>query len=138
MADHLEGAAPHEAEELQLYPAEQGLGSILINPDVVARIAGLAVGEIEGVALASGTRFSIASILPTKEPVKGIHVVPKDGQYSIVAEVRMAYNTPMWETAQKLQRHIKETVERMTNLQLETVDVRIVDIYIEREREAED
>jgi uncharacterized alkaline shock family protein YloU len=138
MADHLEGAAPHETEELQLYPAEQGLGSILINPDVVARIAGLAVGEIEGVALASGTRFSIASILPTKEPVKGIHVVPKDGQYSIVAEVRMAYNTPMWETAQKLQRHIKETVERMTNLQLETVDVRIVDIYIEREREAED
>jgi uncharacterized alkaline shock family protein YloU len=127
-------------EHLALFPAEQGLGSILISPDVVARIAGMAVAEIEGVSLAGAGRGSfIANILPGKEPVKGIHVQKGDSaRYTIIAEVRMAYNTPMWETAQKLQRHIKDTVERMTNMELDAVDIRIVDIFVDRDRDAED
>jgi uncharacterized alkaline shock family protein YloU len=130
-----------ESEELQLYPAEQGLGSILISPDVVARIAGMAVSEVEGVALMTPAgRLSLSNIFTTKEPVKGINVVKNEsGQYTIVAEVKMAYNTPMWESAQRLQRHIKDTVERMTNLDLEAVDVRIVDIFmVDRDRTDED
>ncbi|CAN5277612.1 hypothetical protein BH09SUM1_BH09SUM1_31690 [soil metagenome] len=118
-------------EDLQIYPTVIGVGSILINPDVIARIAGLAVNEIEGVSL--GTKFSLADILPTKEPVRGIQVVKSEGgRYSLIAEVKMAYGTPMWETAEKLQRHIKDTVERMTNLELETVDIKIVDIFIDK------
>ena len=123
-------------EDLQIYPTGSNVGSIMINPDVIARIAGLAANEVEGVSL--GTKFTIADILPSKEPVKGIQVVKNDeGRYSIVAEVKMAYRTPMWETAERLQRHIKETVERMTSLELESVDVKIVDIYIEKKSEKE-
>ncbi len=124
------------SEQLSLYPTGAGaLGSILINPDVIARIAGMAVVEIEGVSL--GSKFTLADILPGKEPVRGIQVTQNDeGRYSITCEVKMAYRTPMRETALKLQRHVKETVERMAGLELDSVDVKIVDIYVEkRERE---
>lgn len=122
-----------DSEEFQLYaPGAAGIGSIKINPDVIARIAGMAVGEVEGVSL--GTRFSIVDILPSKEPVKGIHVIRNEsGRYSIECEVKMAYKIPMRETAEKLQRHVKETVERMAALQLETVDILIVDIFMEKD-----
>ena len=125
-------------EEFQLYPSEAGLGNILINPDVIARIAGMAAVEVEGVSL--GSKFTLADFLPSKEPVKGITVTQDDaGNYSIVCEVKMVYRTPMRETALKLQQHVKDTVERMASLELKSVDVRIVDILPEKkEREEED
>jgi uncharacterized alkaline shock family protein YloU len=119
-------------EGLQLYPGEGGIGSILINPDVIARIAGIAASEIDGVSL--GSKFTLADFLPTKEPVRGIQVVRSEtsGNYSIICEVKMAYGQQMRELAAKLQRHVKETVERMTSLSLENVDIRIIDIYVDR------
>lgn len=124
-------------EEIQVYPTGStgAVGSILINPDVIARIAGMAAAEVEGVSL--GSRFTIADILPGKEPVKGIVIKQTEtGHYSITCEVKMAYRTPMRETAEKLQRHVKDTVERMASLELESVDVKIVDIYVEKEKES--
>lgn len=127
-----------QREELQLYTSATGsLGSILINPDVIARIAGMAAAEVEGVSL--GSKFSFADIIRSKEPVKGVQVQQNEtGRYSLVCEVKMAYRTPMRDTAEKLQRHIKETVERMTSLDLETVDIRIVDIYIDKKEKGEE
>lgn len=109
------------------------LGNILIHPDVIARIAGMAAAEVEGVSL--GPRFSFADILPGKEPVRGLTVEQTEsGSYRIVCEVKMAYKTPMRERAEELQRHVKETVERMASLELESVDIRIVDIFVEKEK----
>ncbi len=127
-----------ETVDVQLFSsASESLGSILINPDVIARIAGMAAVEVEGVSL--GSRFSFADILPGKEPVRGIQVQQTEmGQYRIVCEVKMAYRTPMRETAERLQIHIKETVERMASLDLEAVDIRIVDIYIDKEKKEEE
>ncbi len=124
---------PEPQKQMQLYsPTSAEAGSILINPDVIARIAGMAVAEVQGVALIS--KSWMADILPGKEVVKGILVQQNDsGRYSIICEVKMAYKTPMRETAERLQRHVKETVERMAGLDLAAVDVKIVDIFIERE-----
>lgn len=120
-----------QENQLQLYPTETGIGNVLINPDVIARIAGMAIAEIEGVSL--GSKFTLADFLPSKEPVKGVNVVQNDeGRYSVTCEVKMAYRTPMRETAEKLQNHVKETIERMTSLVLDHVDVRITDIYVEK------
>ena len=121
-------------EQLPLYPTGVGLGNVLINPEVIARIAARAVMEVEGVQL--GSRFSLADIFPSKEPVKGIHVIQNNsGHYSIVCEVKMAYGRPMREIAERLQRHMKDMVERMTSLDLETIDVRIVDIFDEKDKD---
>lgn len=132
----------NDDDQMQLYPTVVGIGKIEINPDVIARIAGMAAVEMEGVSLVGG-KFgsnlinSIADMIPGKEAVKGIQVVhDKDtGHSHIVVEVKMAYRTPMWDTAEKLQRHIKDTVERMTNLELERVDIKIVDIFVDKHRE---
>lgn len=127
-------------EQLQLYPTGVGLGSVLINPNVIALIAARAVTEVEGVQL--GSRFSLASladVFSSKEPVKGIQVIQTNsGHYSIVCEVKMAYGRPMREIAERLQRHMKDMVERMTSLDLETIDVRIVDIFDEKDRRDRD
>lgn len=140
MAETEEG----QTHELQLYSSEEGLGEILINRDVIARIAGMAALEVEGVSLGSlGSKFTLAAwtdLLPGKDQVKGITVEPDEtGRYSITCDVKIVYRTPIRETAQRLQKHIKETVERMASLELKSVDVRIVDILPERkEKEEED
>lgn len=127
-------------EQLPLYPTGVGLGTVLINPDVIARIAARAVMEVEGVQL--GSRFSLADvkgIFAPKEPVKGIHVVQNNsGRHSIVCEVKIAYGRPMREIAERLQRHMKDMVERMTSLDLEAIDVRIVDIFDEKDKKERD
>lgn len=136
-----ENVIKEQDEQLQLYApggSSSAQGNILVNPDVIARIAGMAAVEVEGVSL--GSKFSLADILPGKEPVRGIHVRrnEENGRYSIICEVKIAYKTPMRETAEKLQRHVRETVERMAGMDIEYVDVRIVDIYVEQKRQLRD
>ncbi len=124
-----------ESNEVSLYsPGSEGIGNILIQTDVIARIAGMATSEVEGVSL--GQKSWVEDILRGKEAVKGIQVERQDnGRYSITCAVRMAYGSPMRATAEKLQRHVKEAVERMAGLELESVDVKILDIYIETDKD---
>ena len=130
-----------EDQHVALYsPQSDELGSILINPDVIARIAAMAVTEVEGVAM--GRDASLAErarqhILPGRhESIRGVEVTQAEGtdRYRLVCEVKMAYQTPMRETAEKVQRHVRDTVQRMAGLELESVDIRIVDIYVEVQR----
>ncbi len=124
---------------LELYSSNsEGIGSILINPDVIARIAAMAAQEVEGISLIS--KFSLAGkIFGGSESARGIRVDrTEEGRYTITCEVNMAYGTPMRETAEQLQRHVRETVERMAGLELANVDVKIVDIFVQKEKQDEE
>ena len=111
-------------------------GRIEIGNDVIARIAGIAATEVEGVSLEN--RFAIADWIGRreKEPVKGINVVRDEGSNSvtITCTVLMAYGRDMYEAAVRLRQHVKQTVQKMTHVIVKRVDVKIVGILMEPER----
>ncbi len=119
--------------ELQ-FRGDGQLGVIQIANGVIARIAAMAANELDGISLAG--KFALSDLLGRGEEVKGVRVdhVESD-RCAITLEVRMAYKTSMSELAFKLQRHVKEVVERMTGRPVDSVNVTIVGLF---ERKQED
>jgi uncharacterized alkaline shock family protein YloU len=112
-------------------------GQIQIGDDVIARIVEIATGEVEGISLES--RFALSDLISRKdkESVKGI-LVERDadsGAVTIHVSVRMAYGKDMYDLAVRVQKHIKQTVEKMTHVAVRKVDIRIVGILVEKEKE---
>lgn len=119
-------------EQFPLETGGSGLGDISIREDVLARIAYRAVADIEGVTLVG--KFNITDYIPGagKDPVKGIRLVknPETGELvGMTLEVRVEYGENMTRVANELQRHVRDTVERMASITLSQVNVQIVDIF---------
>ncbi|MCC5877640.1 MAG: Asp23/Gls24 family envelope stress response protein [Candidatus Sumerlaeia bacterium] len=129
---------PKEEEQFPLETAASGMGDISIREDVLARIAYRAVAEIEGVTLVG--KFAITDYIPgaTRDQVKGIRLVknPESGALEgMTLEVRVEYGENMTKVANELQRHVRDTVERMASIKLTQVNVQIVDIFTKDRKE---
>lgn len=128
------------AKDLEAQYVVEEDGRIEIRDDVIARIAGIATTEIDGVQLES--KFGLSDLIgrKDKEPVKGIAVErnPEENSVAIVCSVRMAYGKDMYDLALALRKHVRETVEKMTRARVSRVDVRIVGIILgDKEKEKE-
>jgi uncharacterized alkaline shock family protein YloU len=110
----------------------EDLGQITINNDVVARVAAVAAMQVPGVSL--GGKFNIGEFLSRKEPVRGVSVEVAETRTRVAFEIKVEYGQNMYEIAHKLQRRVKDAVEKMTGLVVEQVNVSIVDILPEAEK----
>jgi len=127
--------------------AQEGGGRILIGDDVIAKIAALAIADIDGVRRDSretiAEKFGIKDLIgrrPSdeirkerlKEFEKGV-VVDRDPERNsvvITVSVLMDYGRDMYDLAIKLRDHIRSTVEKMTRVAVDRVDVRIVGVNV--------
>lgn len=100
------------------------IGEVRIADDVVGVIAKLAASEIEGI---SGMNTSIANglaeIMGKKNHSKGIKVQIENGVVKIDAHVTIDYGVYIPETAKKVQANIKRSIETMTGLSVDMVNV---------------
>lgn len=127
-----DGIPTSEDSEYEVsYRGDGQLGVVQIADGVIARIAATAASEIEGVSLVG--RSGLAELLGRGDPVKGVKVETAEGnRCSINLEVQMAYKTSMSELAFKLQRHVKDVVERMTGRPVDSVNVLIVGLFSQK------
>lgn len=131
---------PKEEEQFPLETASSGMGEISIREDVLARIAYRAVADIQGVTLVG--KFAITDYIPgaTRDQVKGIRLVKNEETGALegmTLEVRVEYGENMTKVANELQRHVRDTVERMASITLSRVNVQIVDIFTKDRKEKE-
>lgn len=114
-------------------PGQEDLGNIKINDDVVALIASLALVDVDGVFSISG-RSSFSDYVGSKarDADKGITVKIDEatGLCTVGVEINIEYGVPIWETAQKLQRKIKNSIETFTGLTVDKVNVTIRGIIV--------
>lgn len=114
---------------------EKQLGDIHIENTVVATIAAIAAQEVEGVVSMSG-KFSLGEMLGRKDVDRGIKVeIEENSRATIYVDVRIEYGLNMYDAAHDLQRKIKDSVEQMTGLAVEKVNVRINGIILREKRE---
>lgn len=97
-----------------------GLGNIRISDNIIAKIAGLAAVEVEGVA---GMSSGITEAFSRKNVSRGVKVEAGDQEAIINLYMIMDYGVFIAEVAKKVQQKVKEAVENLTGLKVTAVNI---------------
>ena len=113
---------------------------IKIADDVVAVIAGIAVSEVPGVAeMAGGFAGGISEVLSGKKNLaKGIKVEVGEKSTKIDVNIIVEYGVRIPDVAFEIQNRVKKSVETMTGLTVEEVNVHVQGVSTETTEEKEE
>ena len=100
---------------------------IQISSDVVAVIAGVAVSEVRGVSgMSGGFAGGITEVLSGKKNLaKGIKVDINEDIAKIDVNIIVEYGSRIPDVAFEIQNRVKKSVENMTGLKVEEVNVHV-------------
>lgn len=121
------------ADELNINEQTEELGEVVIAEDVVLVVAGLAVGEVEGVSVVNSLADGLVEKFVKKNYGKGIRVDMNGKEVSIDVHVIVEYGVKIPDAAWELQEVVKKNIETMTNLAVTKVNIFVEGISIERE-----
>jgi len=114
----------------------QTLGKIEIAPEVIEVIAGIAASEVEGVAQMRGNfATGVVERLGKKNHGKGIRVELTDEGIKLDVYCLMNFGVSIPTVAQKVQDNIRQTLYNMTALEAEEVNVHIVGVAFETQKQ---
>lgn len=112
-------------------------GKISVAESVVTKIAGLATREVAGVhSMGSGTSRALGAL---KERIpgsggpsvtQGVAAEVGETQVALDLEVVIEYGVAIADLGRSIQRNVKQSVERMTGLQVTEVNVNVGDVYL--------
>ncbi len=109
------------------------IGTVKIADDVIGMIAALAAMEIEGVsAMAGNITTELLGRVGHKNLANGVKVTFEGRSIHVKLALMMNYGYNIQTTCQNVQTRVKNTVENMTGLKVEDVDIRIAGITIPR------
>jgi uncharacterized alkaline shock family protein YloU len=118
-------------------PLNTNDGKITVAQNVVSKIAGMACREISGVA-AMGTGGSRAfGALKERIPgssgpsvAQGVGVEVGETQAAIDLDIVIEYGVSVADLGRSIQRNVKQSVERMTGLEVVEVNVTVDDVKL--------
>ena len=119
--ENVEGGTGETTEEIT---ENEG---IQISNDVIAVISGVAVSEVQGVSsMAGGFAGGISEVLSGKKNLaKGIKVDKDENKVKIDVNIIVEYGTRIPDEAFEIQNRVKTSVENMTGLKVEEVNVHV-------------
>ena len=122
-----------------LEEVENGSEGIKIASDVIAVIAGVAVSEVNGVfAMAGGFAGGITEVLKGKKNLaKGIKVETENNKAKIDVDIIVEYGARIPDVAFEIQNKVKKSVEEMTGLKVEEVNVHVQGVNTQKITEEE-
>lgn len=112
---------------------ENGSEGIKISNDVIAVIAGVSVSEVDGVyGMAGGFAGGITEVLKGKKNLaKGIKVEVENDKVKIDVNIIVEYGARIPDVAFGIQNKVKDSVENMTGLEVEEVNVHVQGVNTE-------
>lgn len=121
---------------------EVNMGIVKISDEVVGVIAGLAATEIKGVVgMSANLVGGITQILTGKKNLsKGVKVTVGENSSTIDLYVVVEYGMNIPEVCNNVQENVKKTVETMTGLIVDAVNVHVQNVVIPKleEKQNED
>ncbi|MFY0543316.1 Asp23/Gls24 family envelope stress response protein [Brevibacillus sp. H7] len=103
-------------------------GEIRVADQVVAVIASIVTEEVQGISIKGGLYQDLAKKIGGG--ARGISVAISEGQIVIDMRVTVTYGMHIHQVCTELQEKVKETVEMLTGLKVEAVNVRVEGIDI--------
>lgn len=120
-------------------------GQISVAQGVVQKIAGKACREISGVhAMGVGTARTFGAIrerIPGSSGpnvAQGVGVEVGETQAAIDLDIVVEYGVSIADLGRSIQRNVKQSVERMTGLEVVEVNVSVDDVYLPSEDDERD
>lgn len=111
----------------------QKSNNITYANEVVATIAGVAAGEVEGIA---GMCNISGGLLKKSGITKGVKVEIGTEEASVDLYVVVEYGTPIQKAAHDAQENVRKAIEAMTGLHVVRVDVHVQGVSFEKENSA--
>lgn len=113
----------------------QDLGNIEVAPEVLEIIASIAASDIEGVASMRGNFASgVVERLGKKVHGKGVKTDLSEEGLMIDIFCVVNYGVSIPKTALKIQEQVRQTLENMTSLQTQEVNVHITGVQFETQQ----
>ena len=111
-------------EEIKNYVIKKDdLGQVVIADEVVAKIAGMAALEVEGVAAMSGNSTTdVIGKLSRTSLSRGVMVEIVDGVVSVNLVLVLTYDSIIPKVAKEVQDKVKSALENMTGLEVSDVN----------------
>ena len=111
---------------------------IKIADDVIATIAGKSALEVKGVySMAGGFAGGISEVFGKKSYTKGIKVDNTDKGLKIDVNIIVEYGSRIPDVAYEIQNKVKNSIENMTGLKIEEVNVHIQGVNTETQKNEE-
>jgi uncharacterized alkaline shock family protein YloU len=110
------------------------LGDIVVTPEVIEVIVGIAASKVEGVYGMRGTfANNVAELLGREAHGKGIYITEQeDGTLSADVYTYLNYGVTVPKVAVEMQETIKQQVLYMTGLDLKETNIHVVSIVPEK------
>ncbi|SKC72237.1 Asp23/Gls24 family envelope stress response protein [Maledivibacter halophilus] len=114
-------------------------GQVKISDDVVATIAGLAAGEVEGIwSMSGGIAGNITDLFGKKNLSKGVKVEVGEEEAAIDLYLVVDYGVKIPDVAWQVQENVKNAIETMTGLKVVEVNIHVQGVNIpKKEKEVE-
>ncbi len=140
--------SPARSDEQQNSPAvtndrlQTADGKISVAQTVVQKIAGVACREISGVhAMGTGTTRAFGAIrerIPGSSGpnvAQGVGVEVGESQAAVDLDIVVEYGVNVADLGRSIQRNVKQSIERMTGLDVVEVNVSVDDVYLPQDDE---
>lgn len=118
---------------------EENIGIVKISDEVVSVIAGIAAQEIDGILDSQmGVGSNITNIFKGKKNItKASKVTLEEDRAIIDMNVAVEYGRKIMDVVAQVQDNVKKTVEAMTGLYVESVNIYVQSIYLPKKEESE-
>lgn len=118
---------------------EENIGIVKISDEVVSVIAGIAAQEVDGIL---DGQMSVTNNLTNifkgkKNTAKASKVTLEEDRAIIDMNVSVEYGRKIMELVSQVQDNVKKTVEAMTGLYVEAVNINVQNIYLPKKEESE-
>lgn len=128
----------NKEENIQEEVKEIEENGIKIADDVIATIAGKSALEVKGVfSMAGGFAGGISEVFGKKSYTKGIKVDNTEKGLKIDVNIIVEYGARIPDVAYEIQNKVKNSIENMTGLKIEEVNVHIQGVNTETNKNEE-
>nr|WP_075573651.1 Asp23/Gls24 family envelope stress response protein [Ezakiella massiliensis] len=103
-------------------------GNVTISENVIANIARLATEEIDGVCKTVKTVTETFTDIFSNKQSQGVKVSISEDIISLEIAVELNYGVDIENTCREIQKNVKNSVESMTNLEVEYVNVLVTSL----------
>ena len=127
----------NNVQNQEIEEIDEGNNGIKIANEVISVIAGIAVSKVQGVAsMAGGFAGGITQVLSGKKNYsKGIKVESDEKEVKIDVNIIVEYGSRIPDVAYEIQKRVKKSVENMTGLKVEEVNVHVQGVKTDKELE---
>ena len=120
------------SEEMENRAQENG--QITYANEVISTIVTVATLEVEGISGITGGG-AISGIITRGRTPRGVKVDVKGDQVSVDISVSVDYGIPIQKVGRNCQENVRKSIETMTGLKVERVDLHVVSVSFEKENQ---